>query len=303
MKIVLAIIKSYFRIVSIISPRLAARHAFSLFQKTDKTKLKSKEEFFYSSSSTFFAESKYGKITCYENGDPNGEIVFLVHGWNSNAGSMSGIGKSLVNEGFHVISFDLPAHGKSKEKYTNMIYCKDALEAVLRRVSTDQPISIVAHSFGSLVSAYTLSTMSIRVKNLVYLTCPDKVSSIFEEFRDTIGLGDKAYELMVNKTEQILKDNLEELTVLNKLELTNYEKLVLIHDVHDKVLPYSNSIRIVESLPDTTLFSYEKVGHYRMLWNPEIIETLVNSLGKEKKSLQLPRQMPLAANSLGIIIN
>jgi len=297
MNVVLVLIKSYFRIASIMSPRLAARHAFTLFQKTAKKKFKSKEETFYNSSSTFSAEGKHGIITCYENGDPSGELVILVHGWNSNAGSMSGIGNALVDKGYHVISFDLPAHGKSKEKYTNMIYCKDALEAVLRSVSTDQPISIVAHSFGSLVSAYTLSTMTIRVKNLVYLTCPDKVSFIFEEFRDTIGLGDKAYELMVNKTEQILKENLEEVTVLNKLELTNYEKLVLIHDVHDKVLPYSNSIRIVESLPDTTLFSFEKVGHYRMLWNTEIIETLVNSMGEEKKSLQLTRQMPLAANN------
>ena len=116
MKFILVIIKAYFRVVSVIAPRFAAIHAFKLFQKTDQKKFKPSEELFYNSSSTFIAESTRGDIVCYENGDPNGKLVFLVHGWNSNAGSMFGIVEALVEEGVSRYFIRLASTWKIKRK-------------------------------------------------------------------------------------------------------------------------------------------------------------------------------------------
>lgn len=286
MKFTLTLIRTYFRVLSVALPKQASKNAFQLFQKTSKKKFKPKEADFYASSNYFLAESNHGTIRCYELGNPSGELVFLVHGWNSNAGSMSGIGQILADQGYHVISFDLPAHGKSNAKHTNLLICGDVLQAVLRRVRTDEPITLVAHSFGSLVSAYALSSMSIKVKNLVYLTAPDTVSSIFTEFRDTIGLGNKAYNLLVKHTESLLQEKLEDLSVLNKLKHVNYDKLELIHDVHDKVIPYANSLKLIDQLPKNTLHSFQKIGHYRMLWNPDVIETVATALIEKSSAEQ-----------------
>jgi len=52
--------------------------------------------------------------------------VILVHGWDSNAGSMSKIAEALVKKNKRVIAFNLPGHAFSKSSSTNLIECKDA---------------------------------------------------------------------------------------------------------------------------------------------------------------------------------
>ena len=142
------------------------------------------------------------------------------------------------------------------------------------------------------MSAFALSTIEMKVDKMVFLTCPGKVSWVFNEFKETVGLGDKAIKLMISRSERILKENLDQVSVLSKLKQTNFNSLELIHDRHDKVLPYSNSTEIVEELSNTRLHTFEKVGHYRMLWNPDIIGMVGDLLKKEEK--ELPIEMKVA---------
>lgn len=284
MELYLKIIRVYFKIMSKLNPGLAAKQAFTLFQIPRKIPFKNREQKFYNTSGTFTAPSELGDIICYENGDPAGEVVFLVHGWGSNAGSMAGIGNALSKEGFYVISFDLPAHGKSKEKYANLLNCRMAMQAVLRRVQTSRPISIIAHSFGSAVSAFALCETNYVVKNLMYLTCPNQLKTIFRDYKKMIGLGDKSYQLVIRHAEKLLAETIEDITVAEKTGLINYEKLTLIHDEHDKILPFSNSVAIAQMLPDTELVAFEYVGHYRMLWNQEVIDRVIFEMKESRQS-------------------
>lgn len=271
MKLILFFFRSYFTVLSFVSPRLAAKRGFQLFQKTSNKRFKSRELDFYAKTDTFTVASQVGEINCYEMGNPDGEIVFLVHGWNSNAGSMAGIGANLIDNGYHVISFDLPGHGKSVLKKTNLLECKIAMQAVLKHFATGKPINIVSHSFGSLVTSYTLSASKPAVNTLVYLTTPNEVTAIFSEFKETVRLGSHAYEYMVAHAEGLLQEKLTDFSALNKLQSVNYSKLTLIHDLHDKMLPFENSKLISERLPRTELHVFEKIGHYRMLWNDKVL--------------------------------
>ena len=117
MNIVFKLIPIYFKTLSLISPRLSAKKAFKLFQKTRGFPLKKKEIVFYKKTNSSILETSIGTINYYCVGNPKGELVVLVHGWDANAGSMSGIGDALAEKGFHVISLDFPAHGNSKLKY------------------------------------------------------------------------------------------------------------------------------------------------------------------------------------------
>lgn len=285
MKFILALIKTYFTVTSTLFPKFAERQAFELFQKTAKRTYKPHETEFYSTAKKFTVPSDNGPVHCYEIGNPNGELVLLVHGWNSNAGSLSGIGQELASKGYRVVSFDLPAHGKSPEKRTNLLYCRMAMDAVLKHLNVKNPLNVVAHSFGSLVSSYSLNTTDIPVKNMVLLTTPNKVTTIFRDFAKTIGLSNKTYELMVAHAEQLLEESLEDLTVLSKLKKVNPEQLVLIHDHFDKMLPHANSEFLAQNLPNTTLYSFEKIGHYRMLWNETVIDRVMKSIEKKEAEI------------------
>ena len=63
-------------------------------------------------------------LHCYEFGNPNENLVFLVHGWDSNAGSLSRFETELASNNYRIISFDLPAHTNTKETHTNLYICK-----------------------------------------------------------------------------------------------------------------------------------------------------------------------------------
>ena len=49
------------------------------------------------------------------------KLVFLLHGWESNAGSLSKIAFSLSKNNYRVISFDLPGHANYKSNYNDSI--------------------------------------------------------------------------------------------------------------------------------------------------------------------------------------
>ncbi len=196
----------------------------------------------------------------------------MVHGWESNAGSMSQIASRLSADGKRVVLFDLPGHAFYKSDSTNLLECKDALHKVLKFLNPQVPVSIVSHSFGSAVTAFCIRETDYRLDKMVFLTGPNKVQNIFQEFKSIVQMGDRAYKKMVDITEEILGEPISNISIANNLKNGKYEDLLLIHDKHDKILPYSNSEEIREVVERSSLETFENVGHYRMLWNKDIID-------------------------------
>jgi pimeloyl-ACP methyl ester carboxylesterase len=264
------LIRSYFKTLSGIAPGIAAAHAFRLFQTTRKKPMSEEETKFYKRAERYIICREKEDLIAYQMGNPYGELVFLIHGWESNAGSMAGIAYALVQCGYNVISFDLPAHGNSRLKRTNLIECSRAFEDLLNYFKP-QNFSVISHSFGSAVTTYTLSRSGFTADRLVYLTSPDQLLDIFEGFRRQIDLGDKAYHYFLKRAEQIIPESLEELGVSNMLKKTGYKDLLLIHDKMDKMIPYEYSRQMALLMNNTSLKTFENIGHYRMLWNTEVI--------------------------------
>jgi len=256
-----------------------------------KLKFKNREQSFYDKAHQFTAPSSIGDIFCYEVGDPTGKLVILVHGWESNAGSMAGIGEELAKQGYHVVSMDLPAHGHHQSTGTNLFECKEALKAVIRRIWPAEPFSIVSHSFGSAVTTFALSEINHPIDQLVYLTSPNELSAIFEHFRDLVKLPAKPYKLIIEKVNELFGEGIINLTVQEKAKEMNYQHLTMIHDINDKVLPYVNSQKISNYLPRTELYTLENAGHYRMLWNDEVYTRILKqfepSIASPKKLVEV----------------
>lgn len=286
MKMYLTIISMYFKVLSSISPRLAGKKAFKLLQKPRRLKFKPREEAFYKKSHSYEVDTPYGIITCYEVGEPSGDLVFLVHGWESNAGSMSGVGKQLAENGHRVISMDLPAHGKNKGTHTNLFECKEVLKSIIYRINPEKPFSIVSHSFGSAVATFALSEIDYALDQFICLTSPDKLSSLFEIFKDMFKLPRKAYTNMISHIEPLFGMPLENITVEKLIPGVDYNQLSIIHDVHDKVLNIEFSKKILHGRPRAELITIEGSGHYRMLWNDEVYAHIVKRLTSIKQDVE-----------------
>lgn len=283
-KIVLTLISWYFGILSRINPKVGAEQAIKLFQRPRRIPLKKREQKFYDTWSSFQLKSEDGIIHCYEKGDSTNPLIIMVHGWDSNAGSISGIANKLIEEGYYVVTFDLPAHGKSMVKYTNLLKSSKAMKVVLEHLKPYGTPSIISHSFGSAVTSYTLEQTQFQVNQLVYLTTPNSLYWVFQEFQRMISLGDASFKILLDKGKQMIGEPIQNLVIADRIHNLKFEHLTFIHDFYDKILPYENSKIMHERLSNSTLITLEHAGHYRMLWNDEVYEHVIKIINEVYKA-------------------
>ena len=296
MKTILFFIRAYFMVISKIAPKMAAKHAFSLFQTPLNKSFKKRERKLYAVANTFSIPFEQEDIVCYELGDPNGKLVFLVHGWDSNAGSLGGIADELVRLGYYVVTFDLPAFGHSSLKKSNIKLCSDALLAVMERYSSDEPFSVVSHSFGSAVTTYTLSRTNYTPDKMVMLTTPNRLQSIFREFKGMVSLGDSAYYKLIAIADKVFGEPVEEVSIEERITHITANEIVLMHDQFDKVLPYENSLAVSNSHANARLVVLEKVGHYRMLWDENVLRQISEIMKKTSSKVEETREAQMMTN-------
>ena len=276
----LQLIRFYFRITSVLSPRINAFLAFKLFQRVRKKTVRKREEAFYSQAKHFKIPFQNEDILCYELGDVKGNLVFLVHGWESNAGSLSRFAFDLSKKGYRVVSFELPGHARTKSKYTNLQECKEAFKSVIKFIDPKEPFTVVSHSFGSAVTTYALSQLDYDVDKFIFLTAPNSLFEIFYEFKKIIGLSDQSFTYVLGKAESLIKEDVRKVNVDEKLQKISYSKLLLVHDKFDQIIPLKNSEKIKETNNEKVeLKIYDKIGHYRMLWNDRVLEDTLNFIG------------------------
>lgn len=83
-----------------------------------------------------------------------GPVVLAVHGWEGTAGSWVPLVPALVGAGYRVVAPDLPAHGASEGRRTNVLDMADALLRIGEAVG--QVRAVVAHSAGGAAAALAL---------------------------------------------------------------------------------------------------------------------------------------------------
>ena len=273
------ILRFYFKSISLFIPKFAGLKAFKLFQKVRIKTIRKREKGFYKEVHHFKVSSAKEDLLCYELGSENKNLVFLLHGWESNAGSLSKFAFQLSKNNFRVISFDLPGHAKYKSNYTNLIECSEAFSKVIEYIKPNIPFSVISHSFGSAVCTYTLSKLNYQLDKIVFLTSPNSILEIFKEFKNLIGLSNRSFTYFVQKANLLANEEINDINIDEKLKLLDFSKLLLIHDEFDKIIPIKNSEEIKKiNAKKTQLIKYSKIGHYKMLWNDKVVEDTMHFL-------------------------
>ena len=265
------VIKQYYKTLSAVSPKIAANSAFELFKKVRKKDIREQEKPFYTEAIHQNIVIDGQEIHSYEFGNPEDDIVVLLHGWDSNVGCMYKFVAPLLAKNKYVVSFNLPGHAFYESSKTNLFEAKETFKKYMSHLPKNRKISIISHSFGSAVSGYGLSELDMEIDELVFLTSPNKIMDIFYDYQRMIGLNDKSFAILLAKADKVLGESLFTLNIENKLESANFKHLYLFHDEQDKVLPYQNSVAIHDRISNSSLFTFQKIGHYRMLWNEDLI--------------------------------
>jgi pimeloyl-ACP methyl ester carboxylesterase len=184
-----------------------------------------------------------------------------------------------------VISFNFPAHGTSNLKKANLLVCSRAFLNVLGFIKPQNGFSVIAHSFGSAVSAFTLSKIEQPVNKIMFLTTPNRIIDIFSEFRKIIGLGESAYKLVLQKAAALLGEDPAYVNVEDKMKMVKFSQLLILHDLFDKVLSHKNSSNVHKAVPNSRMVTTFGVGHYGMLWDEKVLDQIEEYFSPEYVAL------------------
>jgi hypothetical protein len=89
------------------------------------------------------------------------------------------------------------------------------------------------------------------------------------------------------KKPKLANEEIKNINIDEKLKLIDFSKLLLIHDEYDKIIPIKNSEEIKKMNPENTqLIKYSKIGHYKMLWNDQVVEDTIRFLNNKKGVLE-----------------
>lgn len=212
-----------------------------------------------------------GAVQCYIF-EPDGEgvhaNVLLVHGWTGEASFMTALAEPLRRAGFRVILFDLPAHGLSEGRATNLMDCARAVLCLNDELGPFY--GIVTHSFGSMIALVAAEGMppmphGLAADHFVLVSSPNRLTDItraFCEKRCISQAGQRAFE---RRLERIGRRSIHAFNVARLLDSTGRGAL-LIHAQDDGEVPFSCAQEIAGAVEGTSLQDFNGLGHSNILF-------------------------------------
>ncbi|MBI3578607.1 MAG: alpha/beta hydrolase [Ignavibacteriales bacterium] len=216
-------------------------------------------------------------LKCYSMG--TGQGVLLVHGWNSRASHMALLARYLVNNGFHVMVFDGPAHGYSRREQkdmSNMFEFGRAVSCVAKNIGN--LYAVIGHSFGATVAAFImagtglLSEYRITAEKLILISAPESVSRIIENFSRNRNEMD-AMTKLTQSLERVFDFKVSDYTMSSALKRLE-AKILIIHDEQDEEIPVSDALKLKEASEGSMLVLTKGSGHQKILINRDMLNAV-----------------------------
>ncbi len=203
-----------------------------------------------------------------------GRTVLLVHGWGGNSTDLANIGAALAAEGRRVVAIDLPAHGRSPGKQTDLLEMAAAVGAMGQLLG---PLdAIVAHSLGS---AATIQAMGdgMDTRRLVLLAPPDKVASAVASFQRQARLPEPVGEVLRDLIERRFGETVWEDLSTDRIAGQLDVDAMVVHDEGDRQVPAEASDRVAEAL-DADRLATSGLGHSRILVDRDVVQAVVTKV-------------------------
>lgn len=255
-----------------ISPKLATKFAAKLFTTPIKHKIP-KREFHMDNESvqeTVFIPSINKKIVVYHYGKSEKKIL-LVHGWSGRGTQLVKIADELVNLGFSTISFDAPAHGKSKGNSTIMV---EFIASILELEKQFGPFEFaIGHSLGGM-SILNAIRENLKVKKAVIIGSGDIIQDIIDDFIKKLKLKPEIGNKLRNHFEKKYGVEMDYYSASNAVKEVSTPVLIL-HDENDTDVNVKAAYHIKENLKNSELMITKNLGHRKILGNAEVIKRIV----------------------------
>jgi len=267
-----------FKVLGIISPPLAGRLALRFFMTPTRFRTPRKEKALRESATLSFINVSDRKISVRTWGDENTPTVLLSHGWGGRSSQFHAFIIPLVNAGYRVIGFDVPGHGDSEGKHTNMM---DVALVISKIAENEAPFeAILGHSFGTGTTLLSIDKFKVNTKKVILIGCFPDVLDITNIFGEVFDLSKSTLEAMRQVALKKFKHTYgiawtwKDISPLHTIKSVKGD-ILLIHDEKDHEVPYEQGKLLQDATPHAKVMTTSGFGHRKILMNRKVVETVI----------------------------
>lgn len=274
----LKVMRFNIRILTLISPPLAARLVNHLWFKTRRFVEPRREQNFLEAAEWQTLNVENNKIQLYVWGQHNEPAVLLVHGWNGRAAQLGPFAQDLVGHGYRVISFDAPGHGRSSANSTNLPEISRVIQEIAKEFGPFK--AGISHSFGGLCLMHAVSS-GIKIEKVICIASAYNAERLIQVFSRILQIHPKIIERHKKLLEQQFGDDLWDRFSMPKMVRKTTIPGLIIHDENDDDVPVERSKLIAKEWSNSKLVLTTGLGHRRILRDKTVIKKVTEYIGNK----------------------
>lgn len=265
------------KFLELISTNLVTLFAARLFTTPLKHKIP-KREFHMNENSiqkTILIPSINKEIVVYHYGKSEKKVL-IVHGWSGRGTQLVKIADELIELGYSTISFDAPAHGKSKGNSTIMT---EFIASILVLEQQFGPFKFaIGHSLGGM-SILNAIKQNLKVKKAVIIGSGDIIQDIIDDFVKKLKLNSNIGVLLRNHFEKKYNQKMNDYSASEAAKAVKIPVLI-VHDTDDTDVNVKAAHHIKENLLNSEIMITSGLGHRKILGNKEVINKIIEFIQK-----------------------
>lgn len=272
--LLLTAIRTALRGLSLVAPNQAANAAYRLWFYPQRHAEPAREKAWLTEAEHFEVPDRREKLAAYRWG--NGPRVLLVHGWDGRGAQLGALVEPLRRAGFEVVAFDLPAHGRSSGRKTNMLEAADSIRSVANAIGEVE--AVIAHSFGAGALARALAS-GLSTNKAVMISPPANLRWMADNFFRQLQLNPDIQERIESRMTREYGDSIwRDVSADHNMRGASLPGMI-IHDEEDRDVPFSQGQQLSSVWPAARLVQTRGLGHRRILRDKGVINEIVGFLG------------------------
>jgi pimeloyl-ACP methyl ester carboxylesterase/ribosomal protein S18 acetylase RimI-like enzyme len=273
--------KTLFRALQALSPRLAARLAFGLFLRPMRRELQTNDALFMKLARSHLLQVAADQVQVYEWGRGD-RTVLILHGWGSRVSRFAPMASALAERGWRVLAFDAPGHGLSPGSSSSLPQFMAAMDAVATQLGPVQ--ALIGHSLGGLAIACRRADTPPgwlgAVRKVVLISMPSGAPFLVESFQRMFGISAAAGQHLQARFRQRFGTT-PDFFIASPEAPALRRATLLVHDRHDDIVPFAHSEQLLPNLASGQLLTTDTLGHSALTRDAATIRAIGDFLDAE----------------------
>jgi pimeloyl-ACP methyl ester carboxylesterase len=213
----------------------------------------------------------------------SGPDVIGAHGWAGGGEQFRTLRERLVRAGYRFWAFDMPGHAATKGRSAHVGLFADTISGLVRRIGPTH--AVIGHSLGATAAALAVSR-GMQTSGVVMIAPMPSVDFALEGFTRLVGLSAESRELLKIRAlaRASLGEDEQSLFTLPRPP----ERVLLLHDRDDRMVPVQQSRVLAETWPRAELVESERRGHNRILKDADTASEVCRFLHRLPRVIETP---------------